>query len=69
MIGEFEFYGIYFPAIFLPALLAFLVASGLWRLLDALGAYRYVWHRSLFNLALYVVVLGGMVTLTRGWQA
>jgi len=65
MIGEFEFYGIYFPAFFGPALLAFLAASVIWRVLDRLGAYRYIWHRSLFNLALYVVVLGGMVVLTR----
>jgi hypothetical protein len=47
--------------------------AGLWRhrrparLLGQLGFYKLVWHRSLMNFALYVIVLGGFVVLTRGW--
>ena len=33
------------------------------RLLERTGAYRYVWHRALFDLALYVVLLGAVVLL------
>ena len=35
-------------------------ASGLVinRFLDALGFYRWVWHRALFDLAIYVILLG-----------
>jgi len=28
------------------------------RLLDAFGVYRFVWHRALFDLAIYVILLG-----------
>jgi len=28
------------------------------RLLDATGFYRLVWHRALFDLAIYVILLG-----------
>jgi hypothetical protein len=28
------------------------------RLLDAYGFYRLVWHRALFDLAIYVILLG-----------
>ena len=31
------------------------------------GFYRIVWHRSLFNLSLYILVLGAIVALV--WQA
>ena len=31
------------------------------QLLDRFGLYRFVWHRSLFNLALYVLLVGGAV--------
>jgi hypothetical protein len=26
--------------------------------LDALGFYRLIWHRALFDLAIYVILLG-----------
>jgi hypothetical protein len=28
------------------------------RFLDACGVYRFVWHRPLFDLAMYVILLG-----------
>ncbi len=33
------------------------------KLLERWGAYRFIWHRSLFNLALYVLLVGGIVFL------
>jgi hypothetical protein len=30
-------------------------------LLERFGLYRFVWHRPLFNLALYVLLMGGLV--------
>lgn len=30
-------------------------------LLRRYGAYRFIWHRSLFNLALYILLLGCIV--------
>ncbi|ERE16276.1 DUF1656 domain-containing protein, partial [Pseudogulbenkiania ferrooxidans] len=59
MIGEVNFYGVYFPSLLVMMVIAFAASSLLRRALARLGLYRVVWHRSLFNFALYVIVLGG----------
>ncbi|HEX4411277.1 MAG TPA: DUF1656 domain-containing protein [Xanthobacteraceae bacterium] len=58
MTGEFDIYGVYFPAFLIFAGIAFVLQLLIKRLLDACGVYRFVWHRALFDLALYVIVLG-----------
>lgn len=59
MIGEFDIYGVYFPAFAVFAAIAFLLqVIVINRLLDATGFYRLVWHRALFDLAIYVILLG-----------
>jgi hypothetical protein len=53
--------GFYVPPIAAWALLA-LVPFLLFRwLLLISGLYRFVWHRALFNLALYLLILSGIV--------
>jgi hypothetical protein len=59
VIGEFDIYGVYFPAFAVFAAIAFLLQIiVINRLLDATGFYRLVWHRALFDLAIYVILLG-----------
>jgi protein AaeX len=58
VIGEFDIYGVYFPVFVVFAAVAFLIQLALKRLLDAVGFYRFVWHRPLFDLAIYVILLG-----------
>ena len=59
MIGEFDIYGVYFPAFAIFAAIAFLLQVVIIRrLLDACGVYRLVWHRALFDFAIYVILLG-----------
>ena len=58
MIGEFDIYGVYFPAFAVFAAIAFLLQIVIKRPLDAIGFYRLVWHRALFDLAIYVILLG-----------
>ena len=58
MIGEFDIYGVYFPAFVVFAAIAFLLQVVINRFLNALGFYRWVWHRALFDLAIYVILLG-----------
>lgn len=58
MIGEFDIYGVYFPAFAIFAAIAFLLQIIVKRLLNASGFYRLVWHRALFDLAIYVILLG-----------
>ena len=59
MIGEFDIYGVYFPAFAVFAAIAFLLqVLVINRLFRAVGFYRWVWHRALFDLAIYVILLG-----------
>jgi len=60
MIGQLDLYGVYLPSLAAVALFAYGMFRALARLLSIVGFYRVVWHRSLFNLALYVTVLGGL---------
>ncbi|MFT0862478.1 DUF1656 domain-containing protein [Ancylobacter sp. G4_0304] len=58
-----EFVGFYLPPLLIWATAVLVPFLLLRRLLDRLGLYRFVWHRSLFNLALYVLLLGGAIFL------
>ena len=58
MIGEFDIYGVYLPAFAVFAAIAFLIQIVINRFLNASGFYRFVWHRALFDLAIYVILLG-----------
>jgi hypothetical protein len=60
MIGEFDIYGVYFPAFLIFAGVAFLFQLAIKRLFDSVGIYRIVWHRPLFDLAIYVILLGAV---------
>lgn len=66
MIHELDIYGVLFPPMLIWAGIA-LAASGLLRLLlGRFGVYRFVWHKPLFDLALLVIMLGGVVAAI-GW--
>ena len=61
MMLEMDIYGVFLPTLFVLGLVAMAVTFVVRRLLTAFRVYRIVWHRSLFDLALFVVVLGGVV--------
>ena len=60
MIGEFDIYGVYLPSFAVFAAIAFLLQIAIKRLLNAWGFYRWAWHRALFDLAIYVILLGAV---------
>jgi hypothetical protein len=64
VIGEINLYGVFVPAILICAAAAFPAAMILRAILRRVGFYRLVWHPALFDLALFVIVLGGVVALT-----
>jgi hypothetical protein len=64
VISELNIYGVFVPALFAWMLIAFGVSVPLRRALAWSGFYRFVWHRPLFDLALYVVLLGTVIFLT-----
>ena len=65
MIGELDISGIFLPTV----LVMMVVTYGLFLLLhgvvNRLHFYRLVWHRALFNVALYAVLLGAVDALCR----
>ena len=63
MTGELDVYGVFVPGLAAWMLLAFLLSLVVRRLLGWTGFYRIVWHRPLFDLALYVVLLGCVVAV------
>jgi hypothetical protein len=69
MYGEFSLYGVFIPTLLGLMLLAFVLQNGVRMLLLKAGAYRHIWHPPLFNLSLYVLVLGGLFALLRGVAA
>jgi hypothetical protein len=65
MTGELDIYGVFIPSLAAWMLLAFLISLAVRRVLAATSFYRLVWHRPLFDLALYVVLLGGVVAVAQ----
>ncbi|RYE77876.1 MAG: DUF1656 domain-containing protein [Hyphomicrobiales bacterium] len=64
MFGDFNIFGVFVPRILILALIAYVLNLVLRRVLARLGVYRLVWHPGLFDLALFVLVLGGMAQLS-----
>jgi hypothetical protein len=65
MTHEIDIYGVFVPDLMVWVVLAFLLSVPVRRLLGAIGFYRLVWHRALFDLALFVIVLGGVIAASR----
>lgn len=68
MTGQLDLYGVFLPSFAGLALFAYGVFRVLARALDKVGFYRLVWHRPLFNLALYVTLLGGFSVAATWFQ-
>ena len=66
MPAEFDLYGVYVPRLLVLMLLSLVLIIVLRRVLARLGVYSLVWHRGLFDLALYVLLLGAVSSFT-GW--
>lgn len=67
MIGEISLYGIFVPRLLLLALLALALSRGLSLVLARAGFYRLVWHPALFDLALFVLLLGALSSFFPDW--
>ena len=61
--AELSIGGVMFPALLLWAIIAYVLSVSLRSLFRAIGLYRFVWHRALFDLAVTVILLGGTVGL------
>ena len=63
---EADIAGIFVPSLLLWVLVTYAICALLRPLAERAGLYRWVWHRALFDLAIYVCVLGGVVYLSSG---
>lgn len=68
MYGELDIFGVYIPTILALAMAAYLVNLMLRRVLARTGLYRIVWHRALFDVSLYVLVLCALCALANGYS-
>ncbi|WAC73046.1 DUF1656 domain-containing protein [Roseateles sp. SL47] len=57
MTGAVDVFGLYLPWLMPLAFAALLMLWGVRRLLALCGAYRWIWHPALFDMALYVLLL------------
>ena len=64
MIGEIDIFGVFVPAVLVLMLIAYLINLALRTVLTRVGFYRFVWHRSIFDLGIYVLVLGLVVVVS-----
>ena len=55
--------GVFFPALLLWGVIAYVLSAVIRRALGWIGLYQFVWHRALFDLSLYVLLLGGTVAV------
>ena len=60
---EINIHGVFVPAALVWAMVAFAVCSLLARVLSRSGFYNFVWHRSLFDVSLFVIVWGTVAAI------
>jgi undecaprenyl pyrophosphate phosphatase UppP len=61
---ELDIYGVLVPALLVWLIVAYALSLIVSRIMQRFGLYRLVWHRALFNFALYVCLLGVVVYLS-----
>ncbi len=64
MIEEVSIGGVFVPVLLIWAVLALGPLLVLRRLLAGFGVYRFIWHRALFDIALYVIILGALAAFS-----
>ena len=64
MIGEIDIFGVFVPAVLVLMFIAYLINLGIRMVFARVGFYRFVWHRSIFDLGIYVLVLGLVVVVS-----
>lgn len=60
MIAEVDFFGVFINSALVSAVIAGLLHLGFRRALARTGFYGWVWHRSLADLAIYIILWGAV---------
>ncbi len=64
---EIDLFGVYVAPIALMLAAAWLMLLALMRLADRFGLLRHVWHRALFEFALYIILLSCILLPIARW--
>ncbi|WP_109477311.1 DUF1656 domain-containing protein [Paraburkholderia sp. C35] len=64
MIGEIDILGVFVPAVLVLMIIAYLMNLVVRNVLARIGVYRFIWHRSIFDLGIYVLLLGLVVIVS-----
>ncbi|VVP60183.1 DUF1656 domain-containing protein [Pseudomonas fluorescens] len=65
MIGDVDLSGVFLPTLLVLMGITYVLYLPVHGLLMRLHFYRLVWHRALFNVALYALLLGAVDSLSR----
>ncbi|MDF0489435.1 DUF1656 domain-containing protein [Sphingomonas sp. H39-1-10] len=61
MTGEVSLFGVYVPGLLLLAVVAAVLAALVSRMFSLIGLYRVFAYRPLVDVAIYIIILGGLV--------
>jgi Protein of unknown function (DUF1656) len=61
---EIDIFGVLVPSLLLWLIVAYGLSALVRACLERAGVYRAIWHRALFDLAVFVCLLGGIVYLS-----
>lgn len=64
MPAEIDLYGVYVPGLLVLAVVTIGLHMVVRRALAAAGVYALVWHRALFDIAIYLLLLGALWALS-----
>ncbi|KAB0482800.1 Protein of unknown function [Pseudomonas reinekei] len=65
MIGDLDISGVFLPTLLVLMGITYVLYLLVHGVLTRLQFYRLVWHRALFNVALYALLLGAVDSLSR----
>jgi hypothetical protein len=62
---QLDLFGVIVPSLLLWSMLAYFLARTVSKLMGRIGLYRHVWHPALFDFALYVSIVTGLVFVSK----
>jgi apolipoprotein N-acyltransferase len=65
VIGDLDISGVFLPTLLVLMGITYVLYLGVHAVLTRLHFYRLVWHRALFNVGLYALLLGAVDSLSR----
>jgi hypothetical protein len=69
MRSDLDIFGVYIPGLLLGVIATYVLSALLTRLFRRVGLYRHVWHRALFDLAVFICLLGVVVYFSSEFPA